>query len=79
MAEDIRTTWKPRQGAHCRVIQNAEEKRSETPAPPGIWWCLSPAPESGWWWIQPHDAAAHASMQIYGKYPKRHVSTLRAA
>jgi len=77
--DEIKTSWKPRQGARCRVLPNADEERSEAPVPPGVWWCLSPAPESGYWWLHPHDPEAHAAVATFGRYVARHVSTLRAA
>lgn len=77
--DEIKTSWKPRQGGRCRVLPTADEERSGKPTPPGIWWLVSAAPESGYWWLHPHSQEAHDSTATFGRYPKRHVSTLRSA
>lgn len=63
MTEDRRLLpegWKPRPGAHVRLLPNPKAAPDEPPPPVGVWWVVDRAPFPRCWWVQPYDDEAWA-------------------
>lgn len=55
--------WRPKPGAHVRVVASSKAAPDEPPPPAGVWWVVDRCPEDmahAGWWLMPRDDVALA-------------------
>ena len=55
--------WKPRPGAHVRILARTGAAPDEPPPPPGVWWVIDRCPAElahAGWWVLPRDDEARS-------------------